>query len=349
MSRFQFFESEMLASDLNRLLQISDSDSLSEAIDLKLVKSEAECFPGTILLHDNRPCAAIGYTREPGGTVTISEPVVLLNTSDEICQTICNELLKHVKKQAAVTGMQRLHFLQRESAEAAKFASKLTALGFVHATDILQWELSSEQRQFSRPEKCGFELRDVSAIAVTESRQLQSALETILECSDDLRHQPLPSAAELLGRWEQMKASVFVCYFEQRIAGLIACAAQSFRKAKSGAAESRSEANLCIEYIGVVPEFRRQKIASSMMDHVSFPPNFDDNTSHDRVSSQTLRVSAYSDSANLPAKGLYVRCGFTQTARMPLWCCDFAASGRNGSDECPGPGSGGRSERGRTT
>lgn len=340
MSRFQFFESEMLASDLHRLLQTSDSDSLSAAVDVKLATNETECFPGTILLHDNRPCAAIGYTREPGGTVTISEPVVLLNTSDKVCQAVCDELLKHVKQQAAATGVQRLHFLQRESADAAKFASKLTAHDFVHLTDILQWELTAAERQAPQPEKCEFQFLNASANAATDICRLQRALDAILKCSDDLRHQPLPTAAELLGRWQQMKVSVIVCCFEKQIAGLIACAAQSFRAIISEAGESPSEANMCIEYIGVVPEFRRQKIASLMIDHVSTRSNFDDNASHFRPSSHTLKISAYSDSANSPAQGLYVRCGFTQTARMPLWCCDLEARGRNESDECLGPGSG---------
>ncbi|MEJ7594029.1 MAG: hypothetical protein WKF77_21015, partial [Planctomycetaceae bacterium] len=50
----------------------------------------------------------------------------------------------------------------------------------------------------------------------------------------------------------------------------------------------------------------------------------------DRLSgivSQALKITAYSDAANTPANRLYQRCGFVQTTRLQLWCCDLAGNG----------------------
>jgi GNAT superfamily N-acetyltransferase len=323
-SRFEFFESEMLPRDLRRLLQAPDPDLLARNLVAQIAASTTESFPGTILLYDGRPCAAIGCTREPRGTVAVSEPIVLLNATDEVYQAICGQLLNHIKRRAAAAGAERLHFLQSNSSRSAKFASLLVQQSFVHVTDIIQWErFEAARRRFSPPDQCEFRLFDFTANEADNFCEVRRALDAILECSEDLKNQPSPNADELLARWEQMRVRVFVCRFGESIAGMMSCASQSFRSSAVEPTLISTESNTCIEYIGVVPEFRQKKIATLMIEYILTLSNPGGDTSANRLESQGIRISAYSDSANSPARSLYHRCEFMQTARMPLWCCDL--------------------------
>ncbi len=321
-SRFQFFESEMLASDFRRLLQTPDPDLRDGDLVAQIAASAVECFPGTILLYDGRPCAAIGCTREPGGTVAVSEPIVLLNASDEVYQAVCIQLLNHIKRRTAAAGAERLHFLQSNTTCSARFASLLVPQSFVHVTDILQWErFEAAGRRVSPPDQCEFRLFDFTANDAHNFGEVRQALDAVLECSEDLKNQPSPNAVELLARWKQMQARVFVCRFAESIAGVISCASQSFKSSAVEPTPLPSDSNICIEYIGVLPEFRRKKIATLMIEQMLTLSYLGGDALTNRREFQGVKISAYSDSANSPARSLYHRCGFMQTARMPLWCC----------------------------
>lgn len=363
--RFTFHETEMLASDLARVLQSEITDVPARDSTAKAVaRTKTTQFSGTILLFDNRPCAAIGYVMEPTGTLVVSEPIVFLDASDEVHRALCGQLIGRVKRRAVSFACQRLHMLLPVSAGAAGFERLQAEHGFVHVTDIDQWDLSvALNDQCSLQDQCTFQLYDSATNAAAATRELQFAIDAILDCSEDQSSQPQPTSAELLIKWQRLQANVFVYRIEQEIAGLMSCVTSPDITETQAVASGTLplSTNVCIEYIGVVPAFRRRQIASRMIRQIPkllssicaprsrFSPSLDtgldpaflcagetelpdqgvDPDRFSGIESQMLRVTAYADAANPPASGLYRRCGFVQTTRLHLWCCDLAGNGRS--------------------
>ena len=321
-------------------------------------------FPNIVLLWDNRPCAAIGYLTESTGTLVVSEPVVFLNASGEVHRALCGQLIDQVRRRAVSEGFQRLRLLLPASACSPSFERLLTEHGFVLAACIVQWDLFvPEIDQCSSQDHNTFQLCDF-ATTPSAACEIQFALDAILKCSVDLSSQPPPTAAGLLTQWQRLQANVFVYRIEQEIAGLMSCVTNPVTFAASSSSMLTAESNVCIEYIGVVPAFRRLQIATLMIsqmprlvssifqsrhqssqrseteqgrmthhtieydlpDHGFGPDRFGS------ILSQALRVTAYSDAANLPANSLYQRCGFVQTARHHLWCCDLLSTSDRARD-----------------
>ena len=294
---------------------------------------QRSAFPGIVLLYDNRPCAAIGYTREPTGTVVLSQPVLLLDASDQVRRALCDQLLKQVKLQTTEEGFRNLQFLQDNSTEGNNIGLALVAHGFIQAAEILQWALTVELDQGNHPaspktdspgiwrdiELNNFNRLDFAPAESVAIHALRQALDTILKCSDDLTALPRPTATEMLMKWHQMQASVFVCQIGQSIAGVMTCATAS---AKACGPPSTGEINVCIEYIGVVTAFRKQHIASRLISRIPELLNLNPQQGE----SASLTLQAYSDATNPSATHLYQRRGFVQTHRMQLWHCDLRAS-----------------------
>ena len=337
MNRFTFHETVALASDLARLLQSQDIDPIvGDSATSGAARLTTAQFPGTILLYDNRPCAAIGYTTEPGGTVLISEPVVLLDVPDEVHRALCDQLLKQVKRRTATDGFQRIHFLQQESAGDVLFERLLTEQGFVNTATIIQWEwsLATENRDGSgarmKPkektsspdDQCTKPFHNFAATDCASARELRQAIDAILECSEDLASQSPPTAEALLTGWGHLEAKVFVCRIEQEIAGVMSCATNTITAATVRSTALPPETNVCIEYIGVVPVFRRRQVASLMIRQIPKLMSMDTGCGKNGSLPQALKVTAYSDAANTPATHLYQRCGFVQTVTRPQWRCD---------------------------
>lgn len=281
-------------------------------------------FPNIVLLWDNRPCAAIGCLQESTGTLVVSEPVVFLNAPREVHRALCGRLLEQVKHQAVSKGMQRLHLLLPASADDENLKRLLTERGFEQATQIVQWDLSLAVSDPCSPQnRSSFQLYDFAANPAAAC-EIQFAIKAILECSEDFTTKPPPTAAELLTQWQRLQANVFVYRIEQEIAGLISCATNPIKSAATAtpSISLASEVNVCIEYIGVVPAFRRKQIASLMISRIPTLLS----TVCDAHNPQALRVTAYSDAANTPASGLYQQCGFLQTTSHHLWRFDLATT-----------------------
>ena len=279
-------------------------------------------FPNIVLLRDNRPCAAIGYLPGSTGTLVVAEPVVFLNVSVEVHRALCGQLLEHVKRRAVSEGMQRLHLLLPASAGDTGFERLLTDLGFVKATHIHHWDLSmAVSDPCLPPDRSTFQLSDFGANPDVAD-EIQFAIDAILECSEDLTSQPPPTAAQLLTRWQRLQASVFVYRVERAIAGLMSCVTNPVNSAEAAPPSTMlaPETHVCIEYLGVVPAFRRKKIASRMISQI--PILF--SSVCEANYPQASRVTAYSDAANTPANCLYERYGFVQTTGHHLWCFDLA-------------------------
>ena len=315
-------------------------------------------FPSIVLLWENRPCAAIGYLPESTGTLLVSEPVVFLDAAGEVHRALCGQLLEQVNRRAVSGGFQRLHLLLPASAGDTSFERLLMERGFVQTTRIVQWDISVAASDPCSPQnRSTIQLYDFAANSPAAC-EIQSAIDAILECSEDLTSQPPPIAAELLTKWQRLQAKVFVYRIDHEIAGLMSCVTNPIKSAAAPSTTLASKANVCIEYIGVVPAFRRKQIASVMIRRIpTLLSSFDDThnqsspkfeTGHgplthhsgesqlpdegrgpDRISrivTQALTVTAYADAANTPANSLYQSCGFVQTTRHHLWCCDLAKS-----------------------
>jgi len=322
-------------------------------------------FPNIVLLWDNRPCAAIGYLTESTGTLVVSEPVVFLNASGEVHRALCGKLIEQVKRRAVSEGFQRLRLLLPASADDASFARLFSEHGFVQATCIVQWDLFEPVNDQCLPQDQGtFQLYDF-ATSPSAAREMQFAIDAILECSEDLTSGPPPTAAALLTQWQRLEATVFVYRIDQEIAGLMSCVRNPMISTVAVPSSSTltSETHVCIEYIGVVPAFRRRQIASLMISRIPrllsstgdshCQPSQRSETGQGRVAQQTvesdlhgqgcgsdrfgrilsqaLRVTAYSDAANTPANCLYERSGFVQTIRHHLWCCDLVSTSDHAS------------------
>ncbi|MEJ7594030.1 MAG: hypothetical protein WKF77_21020 [Planctomycetaceae bacterium] len=212
--RFTFHETEMLASDLARLLQTEDSDALaSDATASAAARRTTTQFSGIILLFDHHPCAAIGYVMESTGTLVVSDPVVFLNTSDEVHRALCGQLIGQVKRRAVSEAFQRVHMLLPASAGDAGIERRQTEHGFVHSTDIVHWDLSvAMSDQCSLQDRCTFQVYEPAANVACGTREIQFAIDAILECSEDLSSQPQPTSTELLIKWQRLQANVCVSH-----------------------------------------------------------------------------------------------------------------------------------------
>lgn len=347
MSRFTFHETDTLTSDLARLLKAEHTDAVAcDATPSAAASRTPIAFPGIILLYDHRPHSVIGYTREPCETVAISEPVVLLDSTEDVYRALCGQLIEAVKRRAVFEGARRLQILLPVSKCDAGLQRVLTEHGFKSATDIVQWDLSAAAvDRCMSPDRSIIQRYDFAASRPAAVREIQSALDAVLEYSEDLASQPHPTAAELLTRWQRMGAHVFVYRSGHEIAGLLTCVTHPILSAVAPitGTTSHSNTNVCIEYIGVVPAFRRRQIASLLIGQIPALLNsICDSGSPDSkrletqqgshrlngIQSQGLKVTAYSDSANAPATSLYERCGFVRTISRHLWCCDLARNAR---------------------
>lgn len=343
LSRFTFHETDTLTSDLTRMLYPQQTNP----IRCDSENSPAACgtmaeFPGIILLYDHRPCAVIGYSRDTGATIGISEPIVLQKATDDVYRALFGQMIRAVSRRALSEGARRLQVLLPASADDRVTGPLLTEHGFFCAADIVQWDLSvAAGNRHTPPDQCTVQHYDFATGRMTAHSEIQVALDAILKCSDDLSNQPQPTAAELLSRWHRMQAQVFVCWMEEAIAGLIACVTNPPLSLAATLPEntSTSDMNISIEYVGVVPVFRRRQIASSLIRRIPalFAAVYDAQsprsevckTRHipvgqNRTHLQALRVTAYADAANTPANSLYLRCGFVHSISRRLWCCELA-------------------------
>ncbi|MBC7964462.1 MAG: GNAT family N-acetyltransferase [Fuerstia sp.] len=343
MSRFTFHETDTLTCDLARLLRAEGTGAgASDASLSSAATGSPDAFPGIILLYDHRPHAVIGYTREPCETIVISEPIVLLPPTEDVYRAVCGQLIEAVKRRAVSEGARRLQILLPVSAGDAGLERVLTEHGFMSTTEIVQWDLSAAavDRCLS-PDRSIIQLYDFAASNSASALEIQSALDAILEYSEDLAGQPHPTAAELLTRWQRMGADVFVYRSGHKIAGILTCVTHPILSAVAPVAglTAHSDTNVCIEYIGVVPAFRRRQIASLLIGQIPVLLNsICDSRSpvSERLKTQqglhrlkenlsaAFNVTAYSDAANAPANSLYQRCGFAQTISRHFWCCDPA-------------------------
>lgn len=309
-----------------------------EAARLTPFESPA-AFPGIILLYDGQPCAAMSYAGESRATVVVSPPVVLIDATNDVRRDLYDVLLKRMMRLSVDAGFLQMNFLQHDSGVDSLFLSLLAEQCFVPTARILQWKLSISpssaacQADVHHPEtpieprrtECTLHRFDMTNATADEIHEVQSALDVILNSSDDVPGHPRPQADDLLARWQSMPASIFTCRIQSRIAGILSCVTGMATESageiqRAYAVESLSESDLSLEYIGVVPEFRRRQLASWLIRqlpvllHQNVP-----GVANGSISLVTT-VLAFSDAANAPATALYQSLGFVLVAEMQLWC-----------------------------
>lgn len=343
MNRFSFHETDFLARDLAQLQHQSNVNvGLPENSTSPAAPITDSHFPGIVLLYDDRPCAAIGYTREPCATIMISQPVLLIDAHDRIRNDLYDLLLKRIRRRSVANGVLRMNCLQQDSFDDDVFMRLLAKHEFIQLAEIHQWErcvgngdAECETKKLarhieSRASEFSVQRDEFVKANTDEAIEVQAALDAILRCSNDLASQPQPRAAELLAKWRAMNAIVFVCRIEGNVAAILSCiestvADSIIEIADAGdlACSVLSESHVCIEYIGVVAEFRRRQVATWLIGQIPvlLRPNGDGVRSANARSVKTIK--AFADAANAPATGLYRECGFVLAAKMHLWCCDL--------------------------
>jgi len=342
LNRFSFHETDCLAHDLAKLMPQTTIAFEAEFDAARFAPSESPtAFPGIVLLYDGRPCAAMGYSREPSSTVVISPPIVLIDATDDIRRDIYGVLLRRMMQRSVQTGFLQINFLQHDSSVDSLFLSLLAERSFVPAATILQWELSTspgsaahqaDLQNSNTPVKprhgdCTLHRFDITNTEDDEVHEVQTALDAILRSSDDLPSQPRPRSDELLERWQALQASILMCRTQGKIAGILSyvkcMATEPAREIqKACAAEAVSKSYLSLEYIGVVYEFRRRQLASWLIGQMRLLHQSVRSVEYRSVSDVTA-VKAFSDAANSPATALYESQGFVLAAEMQLWCCEL--------------------------
>ena len=340
---FSFLETEFLTRDLAELMRVPNQvAALDAAADRSADSAAIALFSGIILLHDDCPYAAIGYSKEPCSTMVLSMPIVLADVSDKIRRDLYDLLLDRVGQVSVAEGLTRMNFLQDNlSDDDAAFMSLLAERGFDPSTDILQWQLSiarddpncpsSTPAQQDTTNCSDFSVRRYDSVKanVDESVRFEAALQAILQCSMDLTSQPRPQAVDIIAKWRTLQTRVFVCHIDGTIAGIISCVETkalnpSIDITTEGQIDSASsELQVCVEYIGVVPEFRCRHVASWLIGQIpKLMQTNGDNAGSSEASVATV-LKAFSDAANEPATRLYQRCGFLLASKMRLWCCEL--------------------------
>lgn len=341
LNSFAFHETDSLAQDLAKLLQqpMIGSDVECNAARQTPGKSSA-AFPGIILLYDGHPCAAISYARESDATVVVAPPVSLIDATSDVRSNLYEVLLKRVKRISVDAGFLQMNFLQHDSSVESVFLSLLAEQRFVPAAKILRWELPTspesaahqsavhnlEMRIDNVHVDCTLHRFDMTNADADEIHEIQSALDAILSHSDDLPYHPRPQADHLLAKWQTMEANIFTCRMQGRIAGILSCVACMATESvseiqKACVAESLSESYLSLEYVGVVPEFRRRQLASWLIGQMKLLLHQSVSDVACETVSAVTTVKAFSDAANAPATALYQSQGFALAAEMQLWCC----------------------------
>lgn len=309
-------------------------------------------IPGILVRRGDRVLGVVGFGREPDGSVSATPPVLTPSAGWMDHQAIVTLLFQAVQNEARRLGAYGVHCLlpvssdaspsqqlapeQLPSDQATQPASGET--GFSTAELMQKTGLKSvasvvrlskdlrplmHQRKSSPstlPEAAGEGL-EAGAVAFTAqtraatdplSGELESVLDEILRHSDDLPADIRPTGARLLKTWCGRGDLLVLVRDPSGVAGIAAL---------SGLATSSA----VLEYIGVVPAYRRRGIGRRLLRLVeqqimSRPGNEGDGP---------LVLTAYADAANEPAVSLYRAAGYSRTERYQLYYCHLPVAGNS--------------------
>ena len=340
-----------IESDIRFLCRIT-SDLAGELAALTGVAHEAvqisrdrEKFAGVILHFSGRPVAAMGFAARAEGTLTISEPVFLqIHPTDARQQWTC-WLLHVVIQEAETTGCRTLRCVQPVDTAASEswMTRTLTESGFVKqartvvlekcASEVHEHKTIREQETDDGPGR----LAQRGSSVVTEVLKatqwsgnadsevmLRSVLQHILAESMDLQRLPVPEVEDLLEDWRSPQATIVFVRQRGQTVGLC-----SFVTDMEQASDGSATTMVLIQYIGVLPGFRRTGIASNLIE--SLPGFLSGDYQPECLTMMRLKV--FCDTENHPARSLYASCGFEESGELDVWyrSCDSARQSVNES------------------
>ena len=288
---------------------------------------------GVILHCDGLPVAAMGFATESDRTLTITDPVFLQIIPTNIRQQWTHWLLQAVFQEAEKNGSRIIRCLQPVDTEASVIwmTKTLAESGFLQQAGIVILEKCTTDvgvqetftAQTSEAETGSSFVADVltatqwSGDADSEA-VLKVVLLQVLAESMDLQRLPSPEVDDLLENWRRQQAIMVLVRQGEQVIGLCAIA-----KGSEQISEGSASTTALIQYIGVVPGFRRTGIASNVI--ASLPKIL--SGAHQPESQTIMRLKVFCDTENQPARMLYARSGFEMTGELDVWCRGTGAAG----------------------
>ena len=299
--------------------------------DAVQVSADRERFAGVILYFSGRPVAAMGFAMRADRTLTISDPVFLqIYPADARQQWTC-WLLDAVIQEAESTGCRALRWVQPDDTAASEswMSRTLAESGFVKLArtvvlekctlEFPEHEAFREQQTDDGPGR--FAQRGSFLVAaVLKATQwsghadseevLRALLRQILGESMDLQRLPMPEIDDLIEDWRSQQATIVFVRQGGLAIGLCSCVTD-MEQASDGSATTM----VLIQYIGVLPGFRRTGIASNLIESL---PEFLSRDYQPECGTM-LRLKVFCDTENHPARSLYASCGFEESGELDVW------------------------------
>ena len=270
--------------------------------------------------------AAIGFHQDPDSTqsLVLSEPVFVADASPEARVAYFRQMLSAIADHAKQHQFAQIRVLDWESQCDALpwIARELKRAQFSALASVVGWRTTAAEFLLKASHIATVKL-SIADLHVSSGgppaelspatdqsqaqhryREIATALDRILENTDDLKGVVAPHANDLLQKWSSQECTLLVAEAETGVAGLCAFAFTPSRDGNSAAAGQ-------IEYVGVCKEMQRQGIATQMLAYLCRGVS--------RDSDQIVEITAFADETNFPANSFYGRFGFEPLCRGKLW------------------------------
>ncbi|MEZ6043530.1 MAG: GNAT family N-acetyltransferase [Planctomycetaceae bacterium] len=283
-------------------------------------------FSGLIALQDGRPSIAVGYSFEPDNTLSLTLPIWLNNHAVSELKELIGECIR----MASEAGLKGAHCLapisesfQIETLRLAGFRKAATVVSVARRPVGIQLNHLQNRGERETDSEIEWNAQPLSPkMFAQRSDDIVAALEEILSNSTDLLQIPRPSPDELEAVWGQKNGIVVTGCIGNHVCA-IACVSlnndQSYLRGESGG-NTFPAPFACIEYIGVVPKYRRRRLGRRLLEECDRV--FGDWISENKFGLHVGSTMAFVDSSNEPAMQFYARCGFVSVNSYSLLFMD---------------------------
>lgn len=250
--------------------------------------------------------AFAGYAPEPGGAISLTPPLILTHTASDLIPAIVGLITDAVVAEPGVRGGGSVRCLTDDSVTAPVFQA-LLASGFQVAATIGCYvaELTSAPVAGQRGGD-PFGIRILSHQQIrTEQTQLAQAADAINASSEDLTGLPKPPGDELVRQWSDQSARIIQAECDAQVVGLLVATGCDTVSTRAG--------GVTLEFLGVVPEWRRRGVASSLLKVLveGLGESLTDGA-------LPVEICVFVDEANAPALSWYRHSGFRQQSLANL-------------------------------
>lgn len=300
--------------------------------------------------HDDRPGSSLIVERTPDQAVSVSfttaPPFATASNESgeaEYCPAADHALLQQAMQIARRCQARYVRCLLPEEAR-PHHRTALARCGFQPVTQICQREWTAEsqartasERQPTAPSAISFQTFELptggqdavpaqsglppgSGTLISSDHDhpltagLQRMLDQIVTQSDDVSCIPPSTGRQLLRLWSLLNTNlrIVLAMHRTRPVGVVVTS-------QPGDSEIPATANPTLEYIGVISEWRRHKVASHLL--TAAFAGFRSQQMKCRPRDCPLALTAYADQQNNAAQRFYDYHHFTTTARFELWIC----------------------------